>query len=415
MSEESLHLFQGYGIELEYMIVKQDTLDVLPIADAILEHENEDYLGDELSRKAIAWSNELVLHVIELKCNGPAASLEPLSKHFHQHILRINQLLKNLNGKLMPTAMHPWMNPYKETKLWPHDCNEIYSAYNRIFNCQGHGWSNLQSMHINLPFANDEEFGRLHAAIRLVLPILPALSASSPIVEGKITGMMDTRLETYRHNQKKVPRIAGQIIPEQVFTEKDYRTEILEKIFVDIKPYDIDNILQNEWLNSRGAIARFMRNAIEIRVLDLQECPLADISIAAAITSTIQSLVAENWTTFEKQKSIPIEPLAKILHQVIKDAEKATIDNEDYLKLFKYPGKSCTIQELWQYLITNTLSQQTSQSQMWRESLNVILNQGTLSRRILKSIHQDTSRTTLHKIYNRLCECLEKNIMFLIE
>ena len=50
----------------------------------------------------------------------------------------------------------------------------MYEAYDRIFDCRGHGWANLQAVHLNLPFSGDEEFGRLHAAIRLVLPIMPA-------------------------------------------------------------------------------------------------------------------------------------------------------------------------------------------------------------------------------------------------
>jgi len=39
-------------------------------------------------------------------------------------------------------------------------------------------------------------------------------------------------------------------------------------------------VLQNEWLNSRGAIARFERDTIEIRVLDSQETPAAELAIA---------------------------------------------------------------------------------------------------------------------------------------
>lgn len=34
-----LHLFQAYGVELEYMIVDSDTLNVRPIADELLKHE----------------------------------------------------------------------------------------------------------------------------------------------------------------------------------------------------------------------------------------------------------------------------------------------------------------------------------------------------------------------------------------
>jgi gamma-glutamyl:cysteine ligase YbdK (ATP-grasp superfamily) len=109
------------------------------------------------------------------------------------------------------------MDPLRETKLWPHQNNEIYQAFDRIFDCRGHGWSNLQSCHINFPFETEEEFGRLHAAIRLVLPLLPALAASSPYKEGVRGEDLDTRLATYRTNCARVPLVTGNVIPEQVF------------------------------------------------------------------------------------------------------------------------------------------------------------------------------------------------------
>src|SRR5690606_14828486 len=140
-----------------------------------------------------------------------------------------NDLLKSHGGVLMPTAMHPFMDPYSEMQLWPHERNEIYEKYNSIFDCKGHGWANLQSVHLNLPFQGDEEFARLHAAIRLVLPILPALAASSPLKDGQFTGLKDTRLDVYQSNQKKIPSIAGKVIPERVFTKEDYERTILQK------------------------------------------------------------------------------------------------------------------------------------------------------------------------------------------
>jgi gamma-glutamyl:cysteine ligase YbdK (ATP-grasp superfamily) len=190
-TKRPLHLFEGFGVELEYMIVDRDTLNVRPIADRLLADAAGEIVSDvEFDR--IAWSNELALHVIELKTNGPTASLAGLAEEFHQQVGQIDSLLSNHNARLMPTAMHPWMDPHTEFELWPHEHSSIYAAYNRIFDCHGHGWANLQSMHINLPFADDAEFGRLHAAIRLLLPILPALAASSPIVEGQKTEWLDT-------------------------------------------------------------------------------------------------------------------------------------------------------------------------------------------------------------------------------
>ena len=89
------------------------------------------------------------------------------------------------------------MNPLTETKRWPHGNRSVYRQYDAIFNCQGHGWGNLQCMHINLPFANDEEFCQLHNSIRLILPLLPALAASTPFLDGQKTGYKDSRLCFY--------------------------------------------------------------------------------------------------------------------------------------------------------------------------------------------------------------------------
>ena len=91
-------------------------------------------------------------------------------------------------------------------------------------------------MHINLPFANDEEFGRLHAAIRMVLPFLPALAASSPIVEGHVLPILDNQLEFSRKSAARIPSVGGAVIPEPVFTRDAYTRGILEPMYRDIAP-----------------------------------------------------------------------------------------------------------------------------------------------------------------------------------
>ena len=90
-----------------------------------------------------AWSNELVLHVVELKTNGPAPSLAGLQDLFLKDAEEINGILSRFGGTLLPTAMHPWMDPETETTLWPYEFSPVYQAYDGIFGCRGHGWSNL--------------------------------------------------------------------------------------------------------------------------------------------------------------------------------------------------------------------------------------------------------------------------------
>lgn len=404
----ALHLFEGFGVELEYMIVDEATLKVLPVTDKVLKAFSGEFI-DEIENGAISWSNELALHVIELKTNGPARDLNSLSDQFADNVKQINALLKPYGGMLMPTAMHPFMNPFSEMQLWPHQRNEIYEKYNSIFDCKGHGWANLQSVHLNLPFQGDEEFARLHAAIRLVLPILPALAASSPVKDGLLTGLKDTRLDVYQSNQKKIPSIAGRVIPEQVFSKAAYEEEILQRNYKDIAPFDPEGILQDEWLNSRGAIARFQRNAIEIRVLDIQECPAADLAILKLIVSAIRSLTEEKLSNLESQKRWEVEPLFQILKNCIANAETAVIDNAAYLKLFGYEGGSTTAGELWQHL----LAQADDISAEDREILEFIGKEGTLSSRIIRRLEGSTDQAKLIEVYSALSECLQNNNLLL--
>lgn len=403
-----LSLFQGYGVELEYMIVDAESLSVRPIADEALRAAAGE-ITSEVERGEIAWSNELALHVIELKTNGPAPALAPLPALFQEQVRQINEILAAHGARLMPSAMHPWMDPDRELRLWPHDYNPVYEAYNRIFDCRGHGWANLQSVHLNLPFADDAEFGRLHAAIRLLLPLMPALAASSPVLERRLSGLQDTRMEVYRGNSKRIPSITGRVVPEPVFTRRDYEQEILQRMYGDIAPHDPAKTLQYEWLNSRGAIARFDRNTIEVRVLDVQECPQADVAICAAVAAVLQALTEERWTSLAEQQSLAVEPLAEIFSTAVRHAEQAPIDNRQYLAQFGHSGAHATAGELWR----GVLDQVMPASEPWSTPLETILQQGPLSRRITAALGDLERRPArLDEVYRELCACLHEGRMF---
>lgn len=397
------HLFEAYGIEMEYMIVDRDTLDVKPICDKVIEALAGE-ISNDFSLGRIDISNELVMHVIEFKCNGPQKDLVRMQNDFQEQIVTINTFMEKWNACLLPTAMHPWMNPDRETKLWPHGNNEIYASYNRIFDCRGHGWSNLQSVHINLPFANDREFGQLHAAIRIVLPLLPALAASSPLVEGKVTGSQDSRLGFYMANQRRIPSIIGSVIPEKVFTQADYNEKILHKIYKDIGPSDPDGILQEEWLNSRAAIARFERHAIEIRVLDIQEAPLADFAIIALVVSLVKSLVDEQWISYAEQMKADEDELRVIFKEASEQGLNFAIHNAFLLKVFG-ESKPITMRKLWGKIL-HTLSTQDYEIKNFVKPAQHLLEHGNLATRILKNLGENPSREAIKIEYRKLAQSL---------
>jgi glutamate---cysteine ligase / carboxylate-amine ligase len=405
------HLFERFGVELEYMIVDETTLDVRPITDQVL-HAVAGAYESEVDRGPLSWSNELVLHVIELKTNGPAEALDGLAARFQHDVQQINDILAGHGALLMPTAMHPWMNPHSETRLWPHEYCPVYEAFDRIFNCKGHGWSNLQSTHINLPFADDEEFGRLHAAIRLVLPILPALAASSPMMDGRLTGMADSRLEVYRHNARRVPSVSGRVIPEAVFTRRDYERHILQRIYDDLAPFDAEGVLRDEWVNARGAIARFSRSTIEIRVLDIQECPAADLAVMMLIVAVLRGLVEERWSRCEEQREWSIDSLERILLQAINLGDRAVIDDGRYLRMFGLErSENASAGALWGHLFDQVFAP-SERSSAALSPLRTILQEGSLSRRLVSTLGEAPDRARIVEVYRELCACLAQGRMF---
>lgn len=406
--------FTGYGIELEHIIVDARTLSVAPIADRLL-----DAVGGaqdmNVERGDTCWSNELALHVIETKTAGPAFDLVEAGRALRREVDALHALLEPWGARLMPTGMHPWMDPKTETRLWPHQNDVIYRAFDRIFDCKGHGWSNLQSMHVNLPFDSDESFGRLHAACRLVMPLLPSLAASSPYCESQRTSTWDHRLTVYRKNCARVPVVTGRVIPEPVFSIADYQ-QLLEGLYRGIAVHDPEGILQEEWLNARGAIARFDRGAVEIRVLDTQECPEQDLALASFVTALVQALYEGDWLSAAAQRQWSTDALvaefdASLLHGTSGELSK------DYARALGVSSRSR--REALRELLRRLLPMMHPH----RGGLELIVTEGNLAERIVRRTQRLTRSRTgrdslvpsqhppapdmLFDVYAQLCDCLQ--------
>jgi len=407
----SFPLFTRHGVELEYMIVDRATLAVRPWSDRVLIDVASGAPVSDIERGDITWSNELTAHVIELKTTDPVADLDGVSASFAREVRELNARLAPHGCRLLPTAMHPLMRP-DEARLWTHDNNDIYAAFDRIFDCRGHGWSNLQSVHLNLPFGGDAEFGRLHAAIRLVLPLLPALAASSPIQEGRLTGRPDNRLAHYRVNSAKLPALCGRVIPEPVYSQSDYKRVIFDPIRAQLAPHDPEGLLLAEFSNSRGAIARFDRGSIEIRLLDIQECPAADLAIVKTLVALLKELVAETHLDLAAQQAVPVEPLARLFDACVDRADAAIIDDSVVLDAFGCADLVApTAHAVWRRVIArlDPLSDAPVAEHLAQQAY---LDHGTLARRIVAALPAEPTPADLQALYLRLADGLEANVPF---
>jgi carboxylate-amine ligase len=151
------------------------------------------------------------------------------------------------------------------------------------------------------------------------------------MIDLKLTGHADTRLHYYRNNQASIPSFTGGVIPEVIESRQDYEAKIYSPIQADITRHAMQEILDPVWVNSRGAIARFERGSIEIRVMDVQECPAADIAIVSLVTETLKWLILGSAA---EDSSISTAALVSIFESTISSGEEALITDENYLAIF---------------------------------------------------------------------------------
>jgi len=275
------------GLELEYAIVDAELRPRCLVEDAFRALHGRPTSNVVLD--GVGFSNELAAHVFEAKMLRPGEDLAAAEQQLVAATRRFQALLRNSFGvRLLPTGMHPLMKP-KDTALWRRGGNRIYAAYARVFDVRQHGWVNVQSCQINLPFGRTErELVLLYNAVACLLPYLPCIAASSPLVEGRVGPYLDNRLAHYRRNQRRIPAVSGNVVPEFIRSVREYRSRVLAPIYAALKEVEGADVLCHDWVNSRGAILRFARRALEIRILDTQECIRMDVAIAAFVRAALR-------------------------------------------------------------------------------------------------------------------------------
>jgi carboxylate-amine ligase len=411
---EPFALWEAVGVEIEYAIVDAATLDVKPVADRLLaearargpeEDADPDGAPGDVERGPVSWSNELALHVIEIKTSAPAAGFAGLAGPFQESVREIAGILRGLGSRILPGGMHPWMAPDRELVLWPHEYTDVYRAFDRIFGCTGHGWANLQSTHLNLPFRGDREFAILHDAIRLILPLVPALAASSPVLDGRPGAALDNRLLAYRENARRVPSVCAGVIPERVASRGEYHERVLERIYRDMAELDPEGMLRHEWVNARGAIARFDRGAIEIRVVDSQECVVSDLAVGAAIVAGVRALAGGEGP--EPHDAV----LRDTLDRTIRRGRHALVQDGAYLDRLGFTsGGPVPAGEVWERFAAPVLADPAVPE--LHGPLAHVLDRGPLAERIVRALGPGPDRARLRAVYERLCDCVEAGAPF---
>jgi hypothetical protein len=315
------------GTEHEYSINDKD-FSPLPISDKIIEGisgsvEHEVGLGD------VKISKELQKHVLELIPSRPG-SLSFLEGHLHRGLLDLYRITGH-RYKFLGLGMHPLLR-LNQTSHWDHEEQDYYQAYHRLFNIRQHGWLNIQALQINVAYQK-EEVVPMFNRLRSMLPYLVAVSSSSPFIEGKLASHMDCRLLYYRENQRRIPLICHDILPERLGSLKEY-VQINREIYRELRGRGA-GILCREWVNSRGVIVRFSRQCLEVKAIDEQECLKSDMSVAAFMLALLRS-------------DLPLEEDEGALRSLLEEAIKLGTEGlqPELARLYEEAERSATSEEM---------------------------------------------------------------------
>jgi gamma-glutamyl:cysteine ligase YbdK (ATP-grasp superfamily) len=387
-----------FGPEHEFSLVDQD-LKPMPISDKIIKA----YCGRAINFIELpdfTFGKELQLHVMEIKANQPFKNPSEFEETMNNAVSTLSVIVAKHGAKLLGTGMHPLLK-FADTGIWPHYHRKIYREYGKIFCLQQHGWLNIQSFHLNLPYQKEADATQIHNQLCNLCACLPAIAASSPIFESKMGPDIDNRLQFYKVNQKEVPSITGDVIPDYVSSFACYKRDVIGRYTEDLIKEGADKVLLNrEWVNSRGIIFRFDRCSLEVRVIDEQECVKMDVALSCFIRAALRGLIEVG------EELLPHGVLVKNFNGAIKDGLNAKFSCSN--------GK--TARQFCSHYLKLAEKHADTEEKKYLPLIARRIQEGNLSERIAAQVQRRSEKTSFDEaiqcVYSTLIKCLSANELF---
>ncbi len=193
------------GVELEFQLLDSRSLDLVPAAPAILRR------GGWLESKRVA--PEFLRSIIEIQ-TGICGSVDEVAEDLAETIQMVEQVAREDEVVLYSASLHPFAIPEKQQlsngERYQRIMNELQYV-GRQFISQG--------LHVHVGVSDPETAIRLCNVLQVYLPLLLALSGSSPYFRGQ-----DTGFSSYRTKLFEALPLAG--IAGYIGSWKEYEEEI---------------------------------------------------------------------------------------------------------------------------------------------------------------------------------------------
>ena len=399
------------GLELEYAVVDRD-LNVASLVEPALATLAGRATSD-VSLGAVGLSNEIVDHVLELKTEAPLASLLETEAVLVEGVRRVGALLADRfrGARLLPTGMHPWLVP-ERARLWQRSGRKVYRTYERLFDTLAHGWRNVQSCHVNLPFGSEAEAIAMLNASALLVPYLPAVAASTPLVEGELGPAVCNRVAHLLTHQVKLPESQAELVPEFARSFAHYRRDVLGAMYRAVDRLPGSRPIRREFLNARGAVLKFSRTSMEVRIVDVQECVRLDVAIAAYVRWALCALAREL-----ASGALALPDHALLVADLRATAQAGSLARVHAPFLSDLPRGDdglAPVEAVTAALVARARAEARADELPYLDLVERVARSGTLSERIAAALRphvadDDAFTETARRIYIELADCLLDN------
>jgi glutamate---cysteine ligase / carboxylate-amine ligase len=299
------------GLEEEFSLLHPATLDLVPRFEELRDAAREE---DPLLYEGI--TGELISSEIEI-VSGPGRDLHDALARQRERRRRLFALAERRGVLLGATGTHPWADYREQAIIDTEHYRRVQDDLKYV------AWrNNTFSLHAHVGVRDIDRAVRVCDRLRPVLPLLLAISANSPYLDGRDSGLHSARTQSFT---RSFPRCG---VPDAFGGWRAYR----EYIELLVRTRSIVEFTQVWW----SVRPHFGFGTVEIRICDAQ----ASASESEALAALIVACVAQ--AARDVDEDVPFaDPPPRLVEENMWRAIRFGLDGRliDFERAEEYPAR----------------------------------------------------------------------------
>ncbi len=299
------------GLEEEFAILDPVSLDLTPRYEELAGAAAADPVLDA------SISGELIASEIEIR-SGRGIDVADAIAHQNDHRRRLFALAAAHGVELGATGTHPWADYRAQPIIDTEHYHRVEDGLKWV------AWrNNTFALHVHVGIHGADRAVQVCDRLRPTLPVLLAISANSPFLDGRDTGLASIRSQTFT---KSFPRCG---IPDPFETWRSYA----EYIDFLVRTRSIVEYTQVWW----SVRPHLSFGTVEVRICDAQSTAEESDALARLIVAT----VAQATRDVDEGATAPSRLPARLLEENMWRAIRFGLDGQllDFGKGEEYPAR----------------------------------------------------------------------------